>query len=253
MIEVGEQTDTEITEQSFYEIVVQGIGLYHEMAKEQDRNLVVKVLDWKMPYFSAWARYEKETNLYTVNFWGGFARINGTTERGFALTVCHEIGHILAQAPFHKIEDSKMMSAEGQSDYFAASQCFKKYHHNYPFSRETELDPFAASKCESQFKEDEEQKDLCFQTAKAGKDLSVVLAFIGQSDLPRYDTPQQLVVPETLYNSYPDIQCRLDTYLQGALSGYDTKLNKVVTSEEMRPKCWFNNEKTTYDAGQIDD
>ncbi|WP_034721407.1 hypothetical protein, partial [Bacteriovorax sp. DB6_IX] len=45
----------------------------------------------------------------------------------------------------------------------------------------------------------------------------------------------------------------LDTYLQGALSGYDTKLSKVVTSEEMRPKCWFNNEKTTYDAGQIDD
>jgi hypothetical protein len=238
MIEAHEETSSEINEQNFHQIIGRAVGLYTDLAREQDRNLVVKVLDWQFPYFSAWARYEEQDDLYTVNFWGGFARIPGMTERGFALTVCHELGHILGGAPFHKIKDSEMMSAEGQSDYFASALCLKRYHYNFPFPKETDLDPYAAAKCFEKFK-DEDQQDFCFQTAKAGSDLSVVLAFIASKDVPQFETPQSLVVEETLYNSYPHIQCRLDTYLAGALSTYDANLDTIIESQDMRPKCWF--------------
>jgi len=252
MIEAHEQTTSEIDEENFNLIIQRGVSLYLGMAQEQNRNLVVRVQDWKNPYFSAWARYEESGDLYTINFWGGFARLPGMTKRAFALTVCHELGHILAQEPFHTIKDSEMMSAEGQSDFFASSQCLKKYHYNFPFDSETELSPYAAAKCLEKFPSDELQQDFCFQSAKAGHDISRPLSQLGTTNLPEFETPQTIIVERTLNNSYPDIQCRLDTYLAGAMTSYDIELNQIVDSQEMRPKCWYKHEKTTNDATQID-
>lgn len=231
MIAADEETTSEINEENFHSIINEVTSLYIQEGIDQQRSLVIRVADWQVPYYSAWARYEDENDLYTINFWGGFARIPTMTERGFALTVCHEIGHILAGEPRLTLKHSDKMSAEGQSDYFASSKCFKKYQQKFPFPLEVELNPFAASKCLDKFT-DSEQLDLCLQTAKAGSDLAAVLSFHGQVENSHFETPDLTEVEETINNSYPSIQCRLDTFLAGALSDYGK-------NEDLRPKCWY--------------
>ena len=61
-------------------------------------------------------------------------------------------------------------------------------------------------------------QDLCYRTAMAGKSVADLLATLGKQDLPSFLTPDENRVTRT-YNSHPKAQCRLDTYLSGALHG----------------------------------
>ena len=232
-----ENLGSEVTRQIFYEVIHKVHSLYVHHGHEQGRDMIIGVSDWDYPHFSAWAR--EEDKHFTINFWGGFARIPTMTVKGFILTACHEVGHILGGHPRVKIKDSKNMSAEGQSDYFATALCMKKYFTTYSDEIESanELNPNAASKCYEKFPNNQEQMELCLNVAKAGQDFSAVLTYVRDTDNHiSYDTPSQTVVGETLFNSYPTIQCRLDTYLAGALTTYN---HDGTSSEDLRPSCWF--------------
>lgn len=223
-IEVDEDLGSLVSEKDFYEIIAKVYSLYSSNSLE--RNLQIGIQDWQMPYFSAWA-YETD-EAFTINFWGGFARIPGMTRGAFALTACHEVGHILGGEPYHTIDTSKNMSAEGQADFFAAAVCFKNYLITFGHEGSaTDLLPFVLDKCRQRYL-DHEIREICFSTAKAGQDLAAVLTYLGPEELQvSYETPSPLEVEETLFNSYPTIQCRLDTFLAGALQ------------QKTRPSCWF--------------
>lgn len=229
-IEVDEDLGSEVTKESFYEIIEKVYALYGD--NDLNRNLELGIVDWKVPYMSAWA-FENDA-AFTINFWGGFARIPGMTDRALALTVCHEIGHVLGGRPLHSNEQSKNMSAEGQADYFAASTCMKKYLKHYSIQEEVSgLSTVAASKCYEGFSEIIERNN-CYEIAKSGQDLANVVSFLHSDQVFSYETPSNTVVLETLYDSYPSIQCRLDTYLIGALAPYPLPEDK-----DYRPACWF--------------
>lgn len=230
-IEVHEDLGSKVTEADFYEIIGKIYSLYQN--NEMNRNLVVGIQDWKIPFFSAWAFDTGEE--FTINFWGGFARIPGMTRRAFALTACHEVGHVLGGAPYHTIRISKTMSAEGQADFFATAFCFKKYLETFGEEEvAVDLSPYALDKCRTKFS-DERMREYCFSTAKAGQDLAAVLTFLKPLEVADYSSPSDHVVEETLFNSYPTIQCRLDTYLVGALADYPLKENE----DSLKPACWF--------------
>lgn len=61
-------------------------------------------------------------DIWTLNMYGGLARAAPTTLDGFALVVCHELGHHVGGFPFY-FED--WAANEGQSDYFAGIACAK--------------------------------------------------------------------------------------------------------------------------------
>lgn len=239
-IEVHEDLGSEIDLESFHEIIGKVFALYHN--NEQDRTLELGIVDWQTPYFSAWATENSDLNTYQINFWGGYARIPDMTRGSFALTACHEVGHILGEAPYHLTDTLKNMSAEGQADFFAAAYCLKRYYLTYGIDNDVEdLNPYAASKCFERFgteslEANELEFELCLQVAKAGQDLSQVLGFLSPNQQAHYHTPSPLKVEQTNYNGYPDLQCRLDTYLAGALR--PSTLSKTE-SGELRPSCWF--------------
>lgn len=231
-IEPDEDLGSTVTEADFYEIVGKVYSLYFQ--NTLNRQITVKTLDWKNPYISAWALEEKPDE-FSINFWGGFARLPGMTRRAFALTVCHEIGHIIGGAPHHKIKDFQKLSAEGQSDFFASARCFKKYIEEFGDELEvTALSPLALDQCRAQF-QDTIQQELCYSTAKAGQDLTAVLSYLSPNTLASFETPSSDIVAETLFDSYPSVQCRMDTFLVGALQAYPFTGNESL----VKPACWF--------------
>lgn len=239
----SEDLGSEIKEKNFHQIINNVYALYAATGAKLRRPFVISTADWQKPYFSAWAAYNESQNLYSINFWGGFARIPSMTESAFALTVCHEIGHIIGGAPYHKSQHNNHMSAEGQSDFFASALCFKKYALNYDLPVPTEQNPYGTALCYDKFKNENAQFELCLQTLKAGNDLAKVLVFTSFRDIEvAYDTPSNEVVDQTNTDGYPSIQCRLDTFMRGSLAKYNAKHINLSDEAELRPECWFKNE-----------
>lgn len=244
IIHPTDPTTSKVTEEDFYQITNDTFSLYNHMSGNDGKRIEIGIQEWETPYLSAWA-HDNGTSL-TVNYWGGYARINGTTKLSFALTACHEIGHIIGREPTHtRRSPQPMMSAEGQADYFSARECLKKYLDHFNIRHKITLDPKIASMCHETFKVIQSKEDrmlnqeLCYQVIQAGVDISHIFAHLSRTSLPSPLTPSLQIVEETLFNSYPSIQCRLDTYISGALSIYPA--DSQNTKE--RPSCWFKSKK----------
>ncbi len=244
IIHTDDPTTSTVSKEEFYQIINDTFSLYNHLVGNDGKSIEIGIQDWETPYLSAWA-HDNGTSL-TVNYWGGYARVNGTTELSFALTACHEMGHLVGGEPTHTHRSPQpMMSAEGQADYFAARECLKNYLNHFNLRYEVHLDPKVASMCHTKFKESSSQIDnklneeLCYQVIQAGIDISHVFAHLARTSVPDPLIPSEQIVKETLFNGYPSIQCRLDTYISGALSIYPPSKNET----EQRPLCWFKSKK----------
>jgi hypothetical protein len=200
---------------------------------------------------------------WTVTMYGGLARRPEITSDGFALVLCHEIGHHLGGFPFV----SGWGANEGQSDYFATNHCA-------PYLWKNDLEINATFKdiipeapktqCESSYK-DENDRNLCYRIMSASKSISNLLGSLTNTEV-FYDKPDSKVVNKTV-NSHPAAQCRLDTYMAGSLCNltYEPELipgksgrrgtNNIASEKEssqvncadstkylssvLRPRCWF--------------
>jgi hypothetical protein len=191
-----------------------------------------------------------KNNRY-VNMYGGLARHTATTVDGFALVLCHEIGHHLGGFPKVGMWGNTWASNEGQSDYYGANKCMKKLIETYPQPFETiTADSIAKAKCESSSRTTFDA-ETCTRIAMAGKSLGDLFAALGNTSAPKFDTPDMSSVTST-NDAHPKAQCRLDTYFSGALcdknfddeipnddefTGACTKKDGAVVG--MRPLCWF--------------
>lgn len=233
-----EDLGSEVKQTDFYFIVGAVHALYAPEAKKQNREMVVATLDWENPYFSAWAKYDEQSNTYQTNFWGGFARLPDMTKRAFVFTACHEVGHLLGETPRISIEGMTKMSAEGQADFFAANSCFKKFITKHPsyFSKEIELDPYAASLCQDKFQDDSKNHKLCLETMQVARDFTIAINHLNLDMTPDFHTPDNLVVTETK-ESYPSLQCRMDIIVNSAQMPY---VDGAITAKslENRLSCW---------------
>lgn len=254
--------DSNVSEEQFNQIIDKIVEFYKPIVKAHGAELVA-FKHWKDPTVNAYAN--QNGNTWEIHMFGGLARRPEVTPDGFALVVCHELGHHLAGYPFY--DDSDWASSEGQSDYFATQACAKAgWGGNTAKNLKAKriVDEVAKEECDATYQK-AEQRALCYREADAGQSLADLLAELNNEKLPEFDTPDTTKVSRT-DPSHPAAQCRLDTYFHGALctKSFDSKVipgrdnrggqdsiqaeqiaakTSCTTAEGFevgyRPRCWF--------------
>lgn len=257
-IPVGMELFGGINESSFNNVINDIVSFYEPIVKSKGGKLKVNRL-WTDSTVNASAQRQGKT--WIVNMYGGLARHSITTEDGFALVMCHELGHQLGGFPqIGSNEGNPDWAAnEGQSDYFGTMKCFRRVYEkkdNASAISTMSVPGIVKQKCAGSFKSQSEI-NLCIRESMAGKvlaDLLFALANGGKLDAgrkPAFDTPDTAVVSET-DDSHPKAQCRLDTYFAGSLCAisYSEDFGKsdpstgacaVEKGDEVgtRPLCWY--------------
>jgi hypothetical protein len=213
-----------------------------------DYELIV-FKSWKSSTVNAYAERDKDKIMITV--YGGIARHKAVTKDGFALVLCHELGHHLGGYP--KKSTNRWSSAEGQADYYATMTCLKKLwedEDNRAVVQTLNVPEFAKNKCADAYKAESEQI-LCQRVSMAGKSIALMFQDLDQESFePEFHTPDPQVSSNMVY-LHPFSQCRLDTYFQGSLCSK----NEFILDEDdehfgtctlrngdilgIRPACWF--------------
>jgi hypothetical protein len=190
---------------------------------------------------------------WIVNMYGGLARHQTITEDGFALVLCHELGHQLGGAPKVSNFLNKWASNEGQSDYFATTKCLRKtfLNDNNPALVKKMVVPKTLSDACAKAWPNKDDKAICIRNGMAGVSVAGLFASLRNSPEAKFETPDTKVVTKT-DDAHPAYQCRLDTYFQGALC--EVSFNEDVSQKDevqgtchgtlghkigLRPLCWF--------------
>jgi hypothetical protein len=250
-----------MTEDEFNEILDQAAQVYAPIISQTHGARLSINSHWEDSTVNASA--SQFFGTWHVDMYGGLARRPEVTKDGFALVVCHELGHHLAGYPF----SGSWAANEGQSDYFATLSCARnlwagELEVNASF-RET-IAQMPKQLCDDTWAEEAEQ-NLCYRAMEAGHSLANLLGAMKGSDIA-YENTDESVVDSTSH-SHPAAQCRLDTYMAGALcgatfnsefipgKGLGRKRNSAEAEAEaaehscvrsaghvvgMRPLCWFS-------------
>ncbi|MBC97018.1 MAG: hypothetical protein CME63_04675 [Halobacteriovoraceae bacterium] len=226
--EINDPTTSTVTEESFHKIFYGVFSLYQDDMRSF-RVPVVPVPEWSNPYLTAYTA--NVDGIMKLGFWGGMARIPGMNDDAVALITCHEVGHILGGSPYIRIAHPMYdgVSSEGQADYFATQVCLKKY-----FSRQVEtldylnkaIDYPGSQLCHHSHISSWEEA-ICLRTISAIRGFSSVMKLL-KPDEGEFSLNWAEIKPatETLHNSYPKNQCRINTFLAGLF-------------DQERPRCWF--------------
>ncbi len=194
-----------------------------------------------------------------VEMYGGLARHPYLSAEGLMLVICHEIGHHLAGYPRYG-NNADVMSTEGQSDYFASAKCARliysaltpKTNENWAWANKSKIPQEVQQSCGKIFG-NSVQSIYCMRSSLAGLSLAQTLGSLSNID------PRQLSfilkdksIVQTTYESHPKAQCRLDTYVAGALCNADPRVPFSMTNPNQgacvntqvigtRPACWYAN------------
>ncbi len=248
-IPIGSLEDKGMTQAQFNAVIDTAEKLYGPVIAARGGKLMIKRL-WDNNTVNASA--QRQGSNYVVNMYGGLARHETITQDGFALVVCHEIGHHIGGAP--KYGGANWASNEGQADYFANLKCLRRMFTASgasSFTRPKGDDPGPRPACEIAFKE-ESDRALCVRGSVAGMSVtSLFRALRNETVIPRYDTPDPAAVANTA-DGHPATQCRLDTYYSGSICsrGVDDALSETDPNAGtcsaasnhqlgLRPRCWY--------------
>lgn len=250
-IPIGQKNEG-LSEEQYNEVVDKVEAVYRPILEKMGKKLTINRL-WENPRVNAGTT--KKGNEIIINLYGGYPRHSLATTDGYALVICHELGHHLGGTP-RKIFDSGLVgwpSTEGQADYFATLKCLRKiFRHDDNVSMTSKLDvpKLVQEKCTLPFPE-EWERAMCMRTTMAGIAVSGISADIRNTSLPSVNTPDETVVDQT-FDDHPLPQCRLDTYFQGSIcevSSYRSLSDKDEAegtchpkngqAEGLRPLCWF--------------
>lgn len=255
----GLRKASNVTEAQFNAIIDHAIAYYKPFLKVNFNADLVVNRRWTDSTVNASA--SQFFNTWNVNMYGGLARRSETTPDGFALVLCHEIGHHLGGYPF----SSSWAADEGSSDYFATISCARDLWREdvevNALSRNI-IPEYPKTLCDTAW-EDEADQNLCYRSMLAGQSLGKLLSALGGTKA-EFTTPDKTIVKSTNH-AHPKGQCRLDTYMAGALCpqefdaslipGKDlgSKRNSAQAEEAaanytclqrdfqtgVRPVCWF--------------
>ncbi len=211
-----------ITKERFLEIIQIAKKMYDPVAKAYGEKLTINA-NWDDATVNA--SCSKFFGTITINMYGGLARRPEVTQDGFALVLCHELGHAFAGFPY--ANSFLKLSAEGESDYYGTKVCQKSIFTALEIDEDTfETTEFTEKTCTEQ-NENKEDYVKCTRSLASGISVNRLFAKLmtGQEESD-YETPDPTEVSSTL-PSYPEtIQCRLDTYLAGTIG-------------DKRPLCWY--------------
>ncbi len=202
---------TTMTEDTFNAVIDEAEAYYKPLFKNT-YNATWKVnRNWNDSTVNASATQFFGT--WTVNMYGGLARRPETTRDGFAMVLCHEIGHHLGGYPF----TSSWAANEGEADYFAAQSCAHdlwKDQKDVNAQARDKISAYPKSLCDSAWQTEDEQ-NLCYRTLLAAESLGNLLGAL-EGSTNSWQTPDTTVVKKT-DNNHPAGQCRLNTYAAAAL------------------------------------
>jgi hypothetical protein len=203
----------------FNKIIDAGLVAYKKEAEDREEVLRINKLWTDGTVNANVSRSKKYGGVVTINMYGGLARHPLINESGFAIVLCHELGHAYGGAPFVYIPTE--LSAEGQADYVATEACYRRVFALVPELQveEESYEPFIEEQC---------GEDLACKNGLVGsKGLAELLAeLMGKKEKVSFETPDPYVTPRTML-SYPrTAQCRLDSYFLGMM-------------KMPRPPCWF--------------
>ncbi len=248
---------TGVSEADFNAVIDRAEEVYGPIIEEMGATLKVN-RKWSDGTVNANA--SRQGSTWLVNMYGGLARHEATTVDGFAMVLCHEIGHQIGGAPKYSGWFNTWASNEGQSDYFASLKCMRKVFKDadnlaYVENKSNEINPFYVSRCDDNFKT-KTQQALCIRTAMAGQSLANLFGALGQTDPPNPETPDSGEVTRT-NDRHPAAQCRLDTYWQGSLCDLDHNEDVSQSDETVgtcmddrmqgtRPRCWFKSSSSSF-------
>lgn len=222
-----------ISEAQFLSVPKEIVSLFQNEIIESGLTLSINP-NWESNTVNAGANRSRKDNTAVLNLHGGFARINSMTVDTFAMTICHEVGHLIGGLP--KVMPTKKYSSEGQSDYFATKVCLKKYLKNKIV--EVKIPKFHSNLCLGHFSKKEEL-NLCYKMMRVSIDQLTVDNFLAPreaySDIEKLDLSKTFV---TNFNDYPKVSCRYTTHIYGALN-------------KERPSCWFNNSIELTDSSYL--
>ncbi len=241
-----------MTEERFNAVIDKVVKIYEPIVASMGGKLNVE-RKWNDGTVNAYA--SRSGSTWNVSMFGGLARHKAITEDGFALVVCHEIGHHIGGAPKKTSWWSTSWATnEGQADYFATLKCLRKAfrgENNEAIVANMEVPEAVTTTCAAQFSDAADQV-LCQRGAMAGLSTAKLFQDLRkQPTAPAFTTPDTKVVSTTNHN-HPDTQCRLDTYYAGAICNLDDTQDVDQKDESVgvcyresgdsigvRPYCWF--------------
>lgn len=197
--------------------------------------------DWAQNYIGAGSKvYEGK---FSVMLYGGYVRAKGSTFELIAVTLCHEIGHYVGGSPRQRLTDKNVeewSSSEGQSDWFAAKDClplvFQEFKKTRPERLTIQLTSSEKAICLNELSA--QSSEQCQWIMSAGLNFARFARHYSESETPQLFLEKSATErPDTtLHSRYPTLQCRLDTYRQGALCAQVSKTHFFC----QRPRCWYN-------------
>ena len=254
-ISVDDKNAAGISKKQFNQVIDNVIELYEGVVNSHNKELVV-MRKWDDGTVNAYAK--QEGDQWQVHMFGGLARHETITEDGFALVVCHELGHHLAGAPRKKHQwtgQLRWASNEGQADYWATMKCLRKYFQKKGDNRAVvsrmKVPTKLKQKCNATYSS-RTDRDMCVRTTMAGHSLASLFSSLRSltEDLSFVEEDPKVVT--TTYHSHPMPQCRLDTYFSASLckvkayvdTDYDdpnigTCSRHHGAKAGVRPLCWY--------------
>ncbi|MBF0360718.1 MAG: M48 family metalloprotease [Oligoflexia bacterium] len=249
-IPVGYKKVSSVTAEIFNQAIADVTKIYAPVVSAKGATLSISG-DWNDGTVNAYASRSGKT--WKVNLFGGLARHETITPDGFALVICHELGHHLGGAPKIQNYFNSWATNEGQSDYFATLKCLRKYFekdNNEQVVANLNVPAYVTSLCE-QTHSNREDVAICKRGAMAGKSVADLFVVLGNVSKVDFSTPDPTVVSKT-NDSHPAAQCRLDTYLEGAVCAAnenedvsDTDVTKGTCTKRngftlgLRSRCWY--------------
>lgn len=215
-----------ISEEEFNEIIDKAERYYSRVIRTAHGKTLKINREWDNSIVNASA--SQFWNEWTVNMYGGLARRPEVTPDGFALVLCHEIGHHLGGFPY----SSNWAANEGQSDYFSTLSCARELWKD-------ELDVNAAHRYQipagpkqlcDQVWGFEEDQNLCYRSMMAGKALADLLSALRHKTVSFKKKDIHKV--RRTDHKHPAGQCRLDTFMAGALCNAQWNA-KVIPAKSM--------------------
>lgn len=247
-IPAGMKSINGLTERVYDDVITKVETLYAPIVANLGGKLVMNS-SWENGEVNAYA--SRDGNVWNVIMTGGLARHSAITADGLALVVCHELGHHIGGAP-KKVKGNPWAGTEGQSDYFATLKCLRQVFlndNNAQIVKSLNAPSNLVDVCKRN--RNAAERNICIRSAMAGVSVANLFASMQRQEPSQFHTPDTNVVTET-YEGHPATQCRLDTYLQGALCGKSHN-EDVSQSDEvvgtchrstnhrigLRPSCWF--------------
>ncbi len=255
-IPVGIKAMGGITEVQFNKVIDRVGALYTKTVAKLGGKLTFE-RNWTDGTVNAYAHRDEATGkIWYVSMFGGLARHPQMTEDGFAVVVCHELGHHLGGFPKKKDATGaiRWASNEGQADYFATLKCLRNYfagQDNQSVIAKLKVPAAVVTSCQKNFANADEIA-VCERTTMAGLTLGNFFRVLENTKTAvSVSTPDKTKVKVT-FDDHPAAQCRVDTYYQGSICDKSVKEDVSDTDgnigtctakngdkDGLRPACWF--------------